>query len=139
MRSCMQGLRQNTQPQTPIPGLELGPLLGKGSFGRVYRGKYKGNNVAVKVRPVASSHFSLWHLLQHAAVRIAAMLHRCLRSSIRLTCLQPAPRAICCACCSTWDETVCSNDMHRLQSRCLHPNPETLQTTTAACRCAWAR
>ena len=34
---------------TPFPALELGPLLGRGSYGRVYRGKHLGRPVAVKV------------------------------------------------------------------------------------------
>lgn len=34
----------------PLPGLVMGPLIGRGSFGRVYRGLLKGRPVAVKVR-----------------------------------------------------------------------------------------
>ena len=35
----------------PIPGVKLGPLLGKGSFGSVYYGTWNGAQIAVKVWP----------------------------------------------------------------------------------------
>ena len=42
--------RSNLMPDTiPFDDLELGPLLGKGSFGRVYRGHWEERPVAVKV------------------------------------------------------------------------------------------
>eukprot|EP00891_Asterochloris_glomerata_P004428 jgi/Astpho2/4428/Aster-00044 len=38
------------QPKVvPFDGLQLGPLLGKGSFGKVYRGKLGGKTLAVKI------------------------------------------------------------------------------------------
>ena len=37
----------------PFDGVVLGPLLGKGSFGRVYRALWDGQPVAVKARHAA--------------------------------------------------------------------------------------
>ena len=47
----VRSFRHIDDPSTdaPFPELELGPLLGQGSYGRVYRGMYKGREVAVKV------------------------------------------------------------------------------------------
>jgi hypothetical protein len=36
--------------RSPFVGLQLGVLLGKGGYGRVYKGYYHGKVVAVKVR-----------------------------------------------------------------------------------------
>lgn len=38
----------------PFEGVVLGPLLGKGSFGRVYRALWNGRPVAVKARTPGS-------------------------------------------------------------------------------------
>lgn len=37
--------------RVPIEELEIGPLLGRGAYGKVYRGIHEGRPVAVKVVP----------------------------------------------------------------------------------------
>jgi hypothetical protein len=48
MDKCMWQSAGATKP-IPFDNLKLGPILGKGSFGRVYPGIYNGVPVAVKV------------------------------------------------------------------------------------------
>jgi hypothetical protein len=62
--------RRNMPPSNvPIEGLALGPLIGKGSFGRVYRARWHDRPVAVKV---SLEHLGL-HML-HQAARCSAAL-----------------------------------------------------------------
>jgi len=42
--------RLEEEVKAPIPGVRLGPLLGKGSFGSVHYGTWNGAQIAVKVR-----------------------------------------------------------------------------------------
>ena len=37
-----------------FPGMKLGHLLGKGSYGRVFRGSWRGQTIAAKVRRPAT-------------------------------------------------------------------------------------
>lgn len=49
-RSDLWNSQQLFKPaHVPIPGVTIGPLVGKGGFGRVYSGTYNGDPVAVKV------------------------------------------------------------------------------------------
>ncbi len=51
-----------TEDAEPLKGLVLGPLLGQGSYGRVYRARWQGSAVAVKVG-IANIRFVV--LIQH--------------------------------------------------------------------------
>ena len=42
-------VRSEQQVPEQFPGLKLGHLLGKGSYGRVYRGTWRGETIAAKV------------------------------------------------------------------------------------------
>ena len=53
--------------RTPFAGLQLGALLGRGSYGRVYKGYYHGRVIAVKARLLGFSRFLTKSHLTRAA------------------------------------------------------------------------
>ena len=55
----------------PFDGVVLGPLLGKGSFGRVYRALWDGKPVAVKVRR------RVWHHSRQTCSSNVAQVMQC--------------------------------------------------------------
>ena len=82
---CAQSRASGLPAVIPFEGLELGPLLGKGGYGRVYRGIYCGRRVAVKVR----------HL--HARLRAASActhVHACVLHACQPGCWEPSPPTI---------------------------------------------
>ena len=52
----------------PVEGIELGPLLGRGSYGRVYLGRWNGQEVAIKVHALPESRNSDIQLMVLCAV-----------------------------------------------------------------------
>ena len=56
-------------PTHPFDDVELGPMLGQGSFGKVFRGIWNGAHVAVKVcTPLISRQLSLLSLKQATSI-----------------------------------------------------------------------
>lgn len=69
--------------KSPVPDLVLGPLLGKGGYGKVFRGLHKGQEVAVKVRETFFAvilhteylvHLRLWFRVESELTRYNSQL-----------------------------------------------------------------
>ena len=78
--SCESGSTGSAlQPEVPEalrPDLRLGPILGSGSYGRVYRAIYRNQRIAVKVWSKYSCFLPLLHRLVRGFIHAnAAFLH----------------------------------------------------------------
>ena len=68
--SIVRSAIKRTQPWEDV---ELGPLIGAGSFGKVYRGVWNGAHVAVKARPAARARSDVTY--SHSAHPVAVGVH----------------------------------------------------------------
>jgi hypothetical protein len=98
--------RSEEEVKAPIPGVRLGPLLGKGSFGSVHYGTWNGAQIAVKVRD-----FVWIRLLEFGCWQEDCVVKPWLRpvdktsSVIELVPCFPAGMTPCC-CCSRTREVI---------------------------------
>jgi hypothetical protein len=130
--SALQALnvaRERPLTTALVEGLELGPLLARGSFGSVFRGRYRGKKVAVKV--------SL-----NTLVPFPSQGYRCID-------VAGVPWVLCVWCAkqfrtiASWVQ-VCTGNMRSTQGKALKPwkNMEALQVCahvylSAAAVCTW--
>ncbi len=88
-RGSSGGMRWRPQVITgrrePFEDVQLGPLLGKGSYGRVYRAMWNGAPVAVKARPCC------WRPYLPTASRCRSQLWP--EKVFQMTCTACAPHA----------------------------------------------
>ena len=77
---------QPAQHFGPFEDVQLGPLLGQGSYGQVYRGVWQGAAVAIKVN---------WEVLPGQCVRQAGCSRKAVWARMRQT--GPCKGSSCCA------------------------------------------